>query len=230
MEQPLPQFFTRLPFQDRGNPAAVVVWIQRNVPCFKGDIPGDWTDAVISFLRKETVANDVIRNAMLYLRDHGYHFTPTVASAAIGLTVVASRHPPNPDGQRPYPRPAAPRMDQGEPLNEFSVKNAVQQYEHSYIRAQTAGDLAGMEVAVLGILTLLWKWINAKLEVAAERAKWDAIREEVLRNAPRIAPLIQHLSREDLRRLRELPAPRDLQNLRIVIRLPSRNARARRAK
>ena len=92
---PPPVSFPPVPGDIRTNPEAVFRWITQNVPCFVGEVPGEWTDAVIVSLGRSLVPTSVIAQAMLTARRNGYQFAPTTLSFQSDMSLPRDVfHPP----------------------------------------------------------------------------------------------------------------------------------------
>ncbi len=53
----------QLSYNSMNNPDAVAAWMTDNVPCFRGKVPQEWTEAVIEKLQAARVDDRVIREA-----------------------------------------------------------------------------------------------------------------------------------------------------------------------
>src|SRR5688572_11209206 len=66
-----------VPAEARKEPLVALRWMLEVVPCFKGPIPGEWTDAVVTKLRKAHVPDAVIGEALAMAPRWKYEFTLT---------------------------------------------------------------------------------------------------------------------------------------------------------
>ncbi len=64
----------QLSYNSMNNPDAVAAWMTDNVPCFRGKVPQEWTEAVIEKLQAARVDDRVIREAFKRARTKGWDF------------------------------------------------------------------------------------------------------------------------------------------------------------
>lgn len=115
-----------------------------------------------------------------------------------------------------------------EPMDLVIAQHWAGRFENDYLKAQSAGNVAGMEAAAAALLTLLWQYIKGKAKVKGEQDKMHQVAEEVLRNSPNMRRIVRNLGPGELARLREAPTPPNPRNLRFHI--PPRTVRPPRAR
>lgn len=139
---------TILPYEN--NPGAVVKWILRNVPCFVGRIPMEWTDEVIKSLDKQHVSEYVIAHSIKLARSHGYDFGE-IEFLRLGVSVTWQYK------AAPLPANYVPQTSIGvaEPMTPDYVRKQAAIYEKKYILAVKTDDYTAQASLLSGFMNFL---------------------------------------------------------------------------
>ena len=107
------------------DPIAALQWILRNVPCFKGKIPADWTDGAILRLLELKVPMAIVIEAFKIARSLKYDWYETALVRSWKL---------------PAYLPPAPSLTQQEPMTPEYVGRMAALLEQKYILAVNTDD------------------------------------------------------------------------------------------
>ena len=225
--------FTKLDRTACNDPEKILDWILKNVPCMNGPMPYHWTEQVFAEARKAGAFPDVIRKAMRMAREHGYQFSGLPATAEDLAKELKTRN------EVARIRATTP----GEVAR--NVRYTLSYWEAEYKKAVLVDDPIAMEAALAAAIKLVWaiaesygrtvKNRNTANARVVDAQQWDRAVNEAMERARSLQTHCRHLSREDLRRLREAPTPGAFD--RITMEIARRTAqpvrarrRARRAK
>jgi hypothetical protein len=195
--------FDPLRADQRNNPRAVANWIKSHVPCPDGGYqltPRDTRVRVWNELRRQSVPIMVAVEAM---------------RAVFGGPRVSL---PDPD---PYwPSPGSVGAQASEVGSALELSSTIEMWERKFNEAQASNNLEKMNEIIEALLELLYHLAGGKRE-EFERAR------RLLRGT-NMGTVVQHLTADDLRRLREAPKPRDFPRFGIDPRKPKRLEQERR--
>lgn len=173
--------FTPFPGAARNNAKAVAAWLEYNAPCVVGDIPFEWTHALVQHLKRNLVSDQVISAALLDLAHRGSRFA----------------------GMVPYqPRPMTPQTSMGPAPSAGDRRRGLQlQAEHlefAFQKAELNEDAQGMQKAAEQYLELLGQILSPTSKPMPGRGSFARHREqlqeaaELLRsNAPALTALVR---------------------------------------
>ena len=164
---------------DLRNPQSVRNWVLKNVPCFTGPVPREWTTRIYTELRKYGVNTDVISVGLaLAIRD-GYVFYDDHIS-------LYDYKP------RPVSSPPPPSMSAAAPATIDDIKRQAAIIDGKYEIARLNHNTAQME----SLANMLLELLRGYLKTRQDKDKMDQVREEILRNAGNIAPIIRRVERD----------------------------------
>ena len=192
---------------------SLILWIQREVPSFAGNVPLKYTEALVGEFRKSYVPNAIIRDAFLKLERKGVRFDWGSRSIGFGAGIAPFERLPKEMFTRPTPFPVKPiSREEAERITRFTFE----EYERRYVLALKTNDYKTAEAVLAAVLGLLWGLAKgyAKLK-QAEAGNQKVHDEEDLRRAidqemNRARTLQSHvrqLSREETRELSRAAAP-----------------------
>lgn len=218
--------FTKLDRAASNNPDKILEWIIQNVPCMNGPMPYKWTERVLTEAKKAGAFPEAIRKAMSMAREHGYQFSGLPATAEDIAKELKTRN------EVARIRATTP----GEVTR--NVRYTLSYWEAQYKKAVLADDPIALEAALAAAIKLVWAIaesygrtvknrnnVNARV-VSAQQ--WDRAVNESMERARSLQTHCRHLSREDLRRLREAPTPGAFN--RITLEIAKRSTRPVRAR
>lgn len=193
--------FPPLPARFRNDVPAIVNWIKESIPCPVGgyaNSPREIVDRVYEELRRQSV--------------------PLAVSTAAIDTVFGPPHgtPARFSGQRQHASigPAAAYARPGHPAT-------LGMWEHKFKIAQLNNNLEQINDILQVILELLYH------AAGGQRKEFERVSRDIRAHARTIAAHVQHLTAEELRRLRSAPTPSDFPRLRVN---PRRGQQARAAR
>jgi len=108
------------------------------------------------------------------------------------------------------------------------IRYTFEEYERRYVLAINTNDAAGAEAIIAAVLELLWGLAKgygktrqaARNEKMVEWEEFNAAIDEAMDRAQTLRTHIRHLSREELKSLREAPTPTAVRS--VTSRLASR--------
>jgi len=194
-------------------------WIEHEIPCFVGNVPVEYTDALLAVFRKHYVPDRIIREAFLNLEKKGTRFDWGMNARAIILA-------PAPYTTSAPPPPQMRAVSKGEA--DRQIRYTFEEYERRYVLAINTNDAAGAEAIIAAVLELLWGLAKgygktrqaARNEKMVEWEEFNAAIDEAMDRAQTLRTHIRHLSREELKSLREAPTPTAVRS--VTSRLASR--------
>lgn len=210
-------------------------WIEHEIPSFVGNVPAQYTEALLAAFQTHHVPDRIIREAFLKLEKKGTRFDRSVKG--IGFRGgVAAPLPPTTSGKHATAPEQMREGIKGEHIDRYRFE----EYERKYVLAIKTNDPAGAEAIIAAVLTLLWELARgyAKTKQAARNDKsveWEefnAAVNEALSRAKTLQTHIRYLSREELKSLRDAPTPTAVRNItsRIASRVTTRTIPPRRAR
>ena len=165
---------------DPRNPQSVRNWVLKNVPCFAGPVPIEWTTSIYTELRKYGVTTDTISVGLALARQDGYVFHDGYINAYnYALRPLSSSPPP-------------PTMSAAPPQTINDIKRQAEIIDSKYEIARLNHNTAQMETLASMLLDLL----RGYLKTRQDKDRMDQVREEILRNAGNIAPIIRRVERD----------------------------------
>lgn len=183
--------FSALPAHLRTHVGAVAEWIKANIPCPVGgyaSTPSESLNRVSEELRRQAVPVTVGVAAM---------------TAVFGPRVFAAKAPAWNQGPKIGPASADARL--GNPAT-------LAMWEHHFTIAQLNNDLDTANDILQAILELLYYAAGGK------REEFERVTRDLRAHARTAYGSVQHLTAEELRRLRESPTPSDFSRLRVNVR------------
>ena len=121
-------------------PMAVLQWILRNVPCFIGKIPADWTDGAIFALGKQNVPLAIVIEAFTMARSLKYDWYQTALVRSFKL---------------PAYMPPTPSVTQQDPMTPEYAGRVAALMEQKYILAVKTDDYATQASILVAFRSLL---------------------------------------------------------------------------
>lgn len=196
-------------------------WIEHEVPSYPGNIPVKYTEALLETFVKHHVPVAIVQDAFAKLEKRGTRFDWPIQR--IQFSRIA---PPPPAGRTGAPQPQMRPVTKGEA--DRIRRYTFEEYERRYVLAIRTNDAAGAEAILGAVLHLLWELAKgygktrqaARHERVAEWEEFDTAVNEALNRARTLQTHIRHLSREELRSLRDAPTPTALRN--TIVGLASR--------
>ena len=126
----------------------LAIWIEREIPCFVGKVPVEYTQALLDVLQRR-VRDNIIRDAFLTLAKKGIEFDfPLNWSARFLMGVVVP--PPPPTTSRLPPPPQMRAVSRGEA--EQIKRHTIEEYERRYVLAIKTNNDAGAEQIIVAVL------------------------------------------------------------------------------
>jgi hypothetical protein len=198
-------------------------WIEHEIPCFVGNVPIEYTEALLAVFRKHYVPDRIIREAFLKLEKKGTRFDWGVNAIGFHGGIVA---PPSTSSSGAPPPPQMRAVSKGEA--DRTIRYTFEEYERRYVLAIKTNDAAGAEAIIAAVLQLLWELARgygktrqaARHEKMVEWEEFDAAIDEAMDRARTLQTHVRYLSREELKSLRDAPTPTALRN--VTFRLASR--------
>jgi hypothetical protein len=193
-------------------------WIEHEIPCFVGNVPVEYTDALLAEFRKHYVQDRIIREAFLKLEKKGVQFDWPMNARAIRLA-------PAPPTSTP-PGPGVRAISKGE--MDRQKRYTFEEYERRYVLAINTNDAAGAEAIIAAVLEMLWGLAKGygktrqagRHEKVVEWEEFNAAVDEAMDRARTLRTHVRYLSREELKSLRDAPTPDIVRN--VTSRLASR--------
>ena len=200
----------------------LATWIEREIPSFVGNVPVEYTSALVTVLRTHHVPQDISRDAFSKLAQRGVRFDWPINELDFRMIGVAA-----PIGNRGgVPQAQMRAVTKGEAMQIQAY--TFEEYERKYVLAIKTNDAAGAEEIIAAVLQLLWSLAKgyAKMKDAARKTKgveWEEFNtavNEALGRAMTLQTHVRYISREELTSLRESPTPTSMRNL--TLRLATR--------
>ena len=135
---------------DIKNVTAVVHWMIRNVPCFLGRVPSEWTDAVFESLEKQGASDYVIEQSFKFAITHGYDFGDIQVTRMFGRVTWQYKYALIPLSPVPVPS-----MGQAEPMTLERAKRIAAIFEGDYEIAQINDDYSAQASLLKGFMELV---------------------------------------------------------------------------
>jgi len=164
---------------DLRNPQSVRNWVLKNVPCFAGPVPREWTTSIYAELRKYGVKTDTISVGLALAKQDGYVFYDGYIN-------------PYDYDLRPSSSPPPPTMSAAPPATINDIKRQAVIIDGKYEIARINHNTAQMETLANMLLELL----RGYLKTRQDKDRMDQVREEILQNARNIAPIIRRVERD----------------------------------
>src|SRR4029434_8194420 len=139
-------------------------WIEQEVPCFSGNVPVEYTKALLQLFYRHAVPEWIVQDAFRKLAAKGIRFDfPNDGP-------VVPQRPPAYDLNNPPPRMG--------PASAGDEKYGIEEYERKYVLALTTDNPGGAEAALVAVLELIWGLAKggAKMRQAARHekvAEWE---------------------------------------------------------
>jgi hypothetical protein len=214
----------------------LATWIEKEIPCFVGNVPAKYTDALMAVLRKHHVPNRIIQEAFSKLEKRGVRFDWGATGMGFHRGFVAPP-PMNGNGAPPAPQMKAVSKGEADRIKRYSIE----EYERRYVLAIKTNDAAGAEGIIAAVLELLWGLAKgysrtrqaARHEKVVEWEEFNMAVDEALNRARTLQTHIRYLSREELKSLRDAPTPTELRSVasRLAVRVTTRTVpQSRRAR
>ena len=191
----------------------LAAWIEREIPCFVGNVPSEYTSAVNSVLAKNFVRADIVRDAFQILERRGVRFD----GASIG--VVTPNLPPYNPNVREAPRMNPISKGEADRIKAYTFE----EYERRYVLAIKTNNFNEAEHILAAVLQLLWDLAKgySKTKTAARNEKmveWEEFNtavNEALNRASTLQTHFRYMTREELTALRNAPTPTAFQGLSV---------------
>jgi hypothetical protein len=174
-----PAFFSSIK-GDLRNAQSVRNWVRENVPCFTGPVPAEWTTAIYTALRKYGVSTDVIAVGLALAQQDNYIFYDD--------RISLHDYKPRPPNSLPPPQ----SMSATAPPTIDDIKRQAAIIDGKYETARLNHNTAQME----SLANMLLELLRGYLKTRQDKDKMDQVREEILRNARNIAPIIRRVERD----------------------------------
>lgn len=197
-------------------------WIEREIPCFAGDIPAKYTDALLAVFRKHNVPREILRDAFSKLAKKGIRFEWSLKGIEWGIVSPVARFPSHHQQMNPISKGEADR----------SRRYAFEEYERKFVLAiKTNNDELAAEI-IVAVLALLWAGAKsygmakqaARPKAMVEWEEFNAAVNEALDRARTLQTHTRTLSKAEYEALRAAQTPTGLRNmsLRLATQLPAR--------
>jgi hypothetical protein len=192
--------------------ATLAAWIEKDMPCVVGRIPGKYTDELGEILLGQGVRADVVRDALTRLEDKGIVFEYPITWPMQYFVVRAPKYhdPNNPADREPQQMKGLTKAES------MAMKHAgIEQYESKFQAAINSGDAALAQHILEAVLSLLWSLAQGYGEVRKERLRpemqewkeWNEAVDEALDRAETLETHIRRLTRAEIRELRDSEGP-----------------------
>ena len=194
----------------------LAVWIEHEIPCFVGNVPVQYTDALLAEFMKHRIPQAIVRDAFSKLEKRGIRFDWGVSGAGI-YAGVGPAVPVNRSGVPAAPQMRAVSKGEADRMKRYTFE----EYERRYVLAIRTNDAAGAEAVIAAVLELLWGVAKgySKTRQAGRNEKmveWEEFNmavNEALERAQTLQTHVRYLSREELRSLRETQTPSGLRHV-----------------
>lgn len=195
--------------KDTADSDRLAQWIAGAVPCFPGNVPVRYTEALRALFRRNHVPEKVVREAFAKLKLKGMTFEGTGPTPVD----VGELAPPK---ERPWRTDSPARMQEHSDGDKVqSMKHTFQELEARYTLAIRTNNAAAAESVVGAVLSLLWGLAKGygKTKQAQQNVKkveWEELNaavDEALERARTLQSHVRTLTREEFRRLSDAPTP-----------------------
>jgi hypothetical protein len=173
-----------LPPNFKYSPSAIAKWIDDVVPCVQGTQSEEVTRMVVDYLRKRLVSDANISAA---LSQSIYKF-----SYPMNIAVQFTKYNDQPNAVSHMVNPPPAYSERNDSLED--VKRRIKILDGQYEYARLKHNTAQMEK----LLELAWALLAGYAKTRRDKDKMDQVREEILRNARNMAPIIRRAEREGL--------------------------------
>lgn len=219
--------------KDYANSDHLARWIASVVPCFTGNVPASYTQALLKLFRDNRVPAKVVAEAFSKLLFKKMKFDSYPYDNSTITKPIESQ----------WSVPPKNMHEVSEAEKGRSVKHTFEELEFKYTLALRTDNVASAEAVIAAALQLLWDMLKgySKTKEAQRNIKmveWEELNAAVDQAMERARTLQTHfrtLSREEFIRMREAPTPDAFREVtfqianRIIIRtMPA--ARARRVR
>lgn len=189
--------------------AKLAHWIERVIPCFVGNVPVEYTEALLEVLRKHRVPGTIIEEAFLILLERRIEF-----DFPLDRQLIAPLPPPVPPSRHGIPSPPQMRGDSKGDRQRTS-RHTFEEYEYRYVLALKTNDAAGAEAILGAVLALLWSMAKSygqakqvsRHDKVAEWEEFNTAVSEALARARTLRTHILTLKPEEVRAMRDAPTP-----------------------
>lgn len=191
--------------------AKLAAWIESVTPCFVGNVPVEYTEALLDQFAKRRVPGRIIQEAFLILEKKGLRFDFPFDRQ------IVTPLPPSKTGAPPPPQMKAVSKGEADRIK----RHTFEEYEYRYVLAIKTNNAAGAEAILAAVLKLLWGMAkgygrtkqDSRHEKVAEWEEFNAAVDEALARARTLRTHVRYLSPEELRSMRDAPTPTALDHV-----------------
>jgi hypothetical protein len=201
----------------------LATWIEREIPSFAGNVPMNYTMAVVAAIRKQNVPLGISRDAFSILEKREIRFDWPVSVMEFRSSIIEAKRsiaPPLPNkiGAHPVQLKEVSKSE----LARVRI-SGIEAYEHRYQVAVHSDDPSGATSILVTILQMVWEMAQGqnearqmkRTEAMVEWEEFNTAVDQALARAPMLRTHIRYLSRDEIKSFRSAPNPGAVRNLSI---------------